>query len=89
MLGALRPLPRTLLGVPLDLEQLAASGVLSDDGLERVRHETVLPPPESDVSVADLALRLGFSEPSAFMRAFRAWTGQTPGTYRQTHRALS
>jgi oxygen-dependent protoporphyrinogen oxidase len=58
--GALRPLPRTLLGVPLDLEQLASSGVLSDDGLERVRHETALPPPESDVSVADLiGARLG------------------------------
>ena len=35
--GALRPLPRTLLGVPLDLDPLAASGVLSDDGLARAR----------------------------------------------------
>src|SRR3954470_4445226 len=42
--GELRPLPRSLMGVPLDLEQLAASGVLSPEGLARVRLETTLPP---------------------------------------------
>ncbi|MBO0847682.1 MAG: FAD-dependent oxidoreductase, partial [Nocardioides sp.] len=52
--GALRPLPRTLLGVPLDLEAVAATGVLSDAGVERARHEMVLPLAEKDVSVADL-----------------------------------
>ena len=58
--GALRPLPRTLLGVPLDLDALAATGVLSDDGLERARHETVLPLGPGDVSVAELlGSRLG------------------------------
>jgi oxygen-dependent protoporphyrinogen oxidase len=58
--GAMRPLPRTLLGVPLDLDQLAASAVLSDEGLERARHETVRPLEEDDVSVADLlGSRLG------------------------------
>jgi protoporphyrinogen/coproporphyrinogen III oxidase len=58
--GALRPLPRTLLGVPLDHEALAASGVLSDDGLERALHETVVPLEEVDVSVAELiGSRLG------------------------------
>ena len=35
--GELRPLPRSLMGVPLDLDGLAASGVLSDEGLARVR----------------------------------------------------
>jgi protoporphyrinogen/coproporphyrinogen III oxidase len=58
--GRLRPLPRTLLGVPLDLESLAASGVLSDDGLARARNETVQPVEDRDVSVADLlGSRLG------------------------------
>ncbi len=58
--GALRPLPRTLLGVPLDLDALGATGVLSDDGLERARHETVLPLGPGDVSVAELlGSRLG------------------------------
>ena len=33
-------------------------------------------------SIAALSTRLGFSEPSAFTRAFRRWTGCAPGTYR-------
>jgi protoporphyrinogen/coproporphyrinogen III oxidase len=60
--GALRPLPRSLMGVPLDLAELAASGVLSEEGLERVRAEPSLPPTPhpNDVSVGDLvAARLG------------------------------
>ena len=58
--GALRPLPRTLLGVPLDLDALATTGVLSEDGLARARNETVLPLGDEDVSVAELlGSRLG------------------------------
>jgi protoporphyrinogen/coproporphyrinogen III oxidase len=60
---ALRPLPRSLMGVPLDVEELAASGVLSAAGLRRVRAEPSLPPTElggDDISVGDLvADRLG------------------------------
>ncbi|MEV5411139.1 AraC family transcriptional regulator ligand-binding domain-containing protein [Thermopolyspora sp. NPDC052614] len=33
-------------------------------------------------SITDLARRLGFSEASAFRRAFRRWTGLSPGAYR-------
>ena len=58
--GSLRPLPRTLLGVPLDPADLAASGVLSDEGLERATHETALPLADQDVSVGELlGARLG------------------------------
>lgn len=32
--------------------------------------------------VDELSTRLGFSEPSAFRRAFKRWTGATPGAYR-------
>ncbi|MBV6697564.1 protoporphyrinogen oxidase [Kitasatospora aureofaciens] len=40
--GALRPLPGgQVMGVPGDLDALAASGVLTAEGLERVRHEGV------------------------------------------------
>lgn len=34
-------------------------------------------------SVEDLSVRLGFSEASAFRRAFRRWTGMPPGSYRE------
>lgn len=58
--GALRPLPRTLLGVPLDPSALAASGVLSEEGLDRAMHERVAPVGDDDVSVAELiGSRLG------------------------------
>ena len=41
----------------------------------------------SDRSVMDIALELGFSERSAFHRAFRKWTGASPGEFRRTQRA--
>ena len=57
--GALRALPRSLMGVPLDLDQLAASGVLSPEGLARASAETPTDVTD-DVSVGDLvAARLG------------------------------
>ncbi len=57
---ALRPLPRSVMGVPADLEQLAASGVLSDHGVARARAEQVIALEGDDVSVADfVARRLG------------------------------
>jgi oxygen-dependent protoporphyrinogen oxidase len=57
--GALRPLPRTLLGAPLDLDQLAASGVLSEEGLARAGAEVVAPV-AGDPTVGELvAVRFG------------------------------
>ncbi|MGU7774766.1 AraC family transcriptional regulator [Burkholderia sp. MR1-5-21] len=40
-------------------------------------------------SVADIAVELGFSEPSAFHRAFRKWTGHSPGGFRADQAGLS
>lgn len=34
------------------------------------------------VSIEDLSRQLGFSEPSAFHRAFKRWTGSAPRSYR-------
>jgi len=36
----------------------------------------------ADLSLQQIAEQLGFSEPSAFHRAFKKWTGVTPGAYR-------
>mgnify|MGYP006207581605 CR=1 FL=1 len=36
----------------------------------------------ADLSLLEIAEQLGFSEPSAFHRAFKKWTGLTPGAYR-------
>lgn len=53
---ALRPLPRSLMGVPLDLDDLQASGVLSAAGMARVREEPELPASDlsRDLSVGQL-----------------------------------
>ena len=36
----------------------------------------------AELTLQEVAFALGFSEPSAFHRAFRPWTGTTPGEYR-------
>jgi AraC-like DNA-binding protein len=38
-----------------------------------------------DASIEALSQRLGFSEPSAFHRAFRRWTGATPRAYQGSY----
>ena len=38
---------------------------------------------ESELSVADVACEVGFTEPSAFHRAFRKWTGTSPAAFRR------
>lgn len=38
----------------------------------------------SDVAIDQIALSLGYAEPNSFRRAFRNWTGFSPGTYRRT-----
>lgn len=37
---------------------------------------------DARIKVGDLALSLGFSDPRAFRRAFRSWTGLSPDEYR-------
>jgi AraC-like DNA-binding protein len=34
------------------------------------------------LSIADVAFFLQYSEPAAFNRSFRRWTGRTPGEFR-------
>mgnify|MGYP006280188531 CR=1 FL=1 len=41
---------------------------------------------EGEYGLSEVAFLLGFSELSAFSRAFKRWTGETPGQYRGRHR---
>ena len=38
---------------------------------------------EPHLSTTDIAFLLGYSEPSAFVRSFKKWMGQTPGAFRR------
>jgi AraC-like DNA-binding protein len=44
---------------------------------------------ENTASITDIALQLGYSENSAFVRAFRRLTGITPLQYRKTHQNIT
>src|SRR5579863_1656549 len=59
--GAMRPLPRRqFMGVPADLDELAATGVISPEGVARARAEEVRPAEGGDVSVTEyIGRRLG------------------------------
>ncbi|MEM1111151.1 MAG: AraC family transcriptional regulator [Pseudomonadota bacterium] len=39
-----------------------------------------------ELSINDVALQMGFTDPSAFHRSFKKWTGMTPGQYRAQRR---
>src|ERR1700757_621467 len=59
--GAMRSLPRRqFMGVPGDLDELAATGVVSPDGVARAREESSRPAGAGDVSVTEyIGSRLG------------------------------
>lgn len=44
---------------------------------------------QSDMPMDDLAAQVGFSEAANFRKAFRKWTGQSPGDYRKALRNTS
>lgn len=39
----------------------------------------------SSITLVEIAYLLGFQDSNSFIRAFRGWTGQTPGEYRTSH----
>ncbi|MAT91788.1 MAG: AraC family transcriptional regulator [Halioglobus sp.] len=39
-----------------------------------------------ELSINDVAMQMGFTDPSAFHRSFKKWTGQTPGQFRAARR---
>ncbi len=40
---------------------------------------------QSSASLVEIAYLLGFQDGNSFLRAFRGWTGQTPGEYRTSN----
>jgi len=44
---------------------------------------------DGQLPIADVAQVLGYSEPSAFHRTFKRWTGKSPGEYREDLRPAS
>ena len=74
--------PRTL------LRRLTNEGVTFEKVLDELRHAMALDYlRERRTSVNETAYLLGFSDPSAFSRAFKRWTGRTPAQFRQEFRS--
>jgi AraC-like DNA-binding protein len=64
--------------------KLSKEGVKYQDMLDKVKREHALQLLEqSQIAIIDITFLLGYSEQSAFNRAFKKWTGFTPGDYRQ------
>jgi AraC-like DNA-binding protein len=70
--------------------RLRAEGVTFEQILDELRHSMALHYlREKRVSVNETALLVGFSEPAAFSRAFKRWTGSSPRTERRNAVARS
>ena len=64
--------------------KLQAEGTSYQDVLHQTRRDLALGYLKDDqLTVSEISYLLGFSEPSVFLRAFRRWTGNTPGSYRK------
>jgi len=65
--------------------KLAAEGTSLREIRETVlRDAAVTALVQGEEPIAEIAERMGFSEPSAFTRAFRRWTGSPPSAYRSS-----
>lgn len=74
---------RLLVSGPTLRRRLAQEGTSFQALKDAVRRDrAIVLLSRGDLPVEEVAARLGFSEASAFSRAFRRWTGAPPGTYR-------
>lgn len=82
---AIGDVARALAMSPRNLQRtLRHEGTSYVEIVESVRRELALRHlAHPDTPVGHVALLLGFSEPSAFHRAFRRWTGTTPARWRE------
>jgi AraC-like DNA-binding protein len=68
--------------------RLAGEGTSFRAVLDRFRRETAVALlHDRALGVAEIAFFLGYSEPAAFHRSFKRWTGKTPLAYRRDLRA--
>src|SRR5450432_2568036 len=74
--------PRTL------QRHLRAEGTTHQRLLDDTRRELALHHLADHMAIGEIAFQLGFSEASAFHRAFKRWTGMTPQAY-QTIKGIS
>ena len=66
--------------------RLKAEGVTYEQLLDGLRRRLALPLVRQEgLSVKEAAYRLGFSDPAAFSRAFKRWTGSSPSGMRTRH----
>ena len=74
--------PRTL------ARRLAAEGTSFREVLDRLRQEAAVALlREGRMGIGEIAFLLGYSEPAAFHRSFKRWTGKTPLAWRRDLRA--
>ena len=64
--------------------RLKAEGATFEALLDAVRRRSALKLIREGVSVKEAAYRLSFSDPSAFSRAYKRWTGRSPKGPRQS-----
>jgi AraC-like DNA-binding protein len=65
--------------------RLEAEGTNVAELVDEARRErALLLSDDATLSIGELAFLLGYSEPAAFIRAFKRWTGETPTSYRAT-----
>jgi AraC-like DNA-binding protein len=60
--------------------RLKEEGVTYEQLLDALRHRLAVRYMKDGMGVKQAAYRLGFSEPAAFSRAFKRWTGRSPST---------
>jgi AraC-like DNA-binding protein len=63
--------------------RLKAEGLTFEALLSRVRRRLALKLVRDGLAVKEVAYRLGFSDPAAFSRAFKRWTGSSPSASRR------
>ena len=74
--------PRTL------TRRLAAEGASFREVLDKLRQEAAVALlREGRMGIGEIAFLLGYSEPAAFHRSFKRWTGKTPLAWRRDLRA--